>query len=238
MLYIAEIPHTGKITVWSAFDEDDFIGKVHDAHDQANDGSTLYEETTPTEQLEMAGVTLDEARTNPEDFAWLTDLYDKFGPDTKIRMAWPETEYTTEPRSEFVTCMNWLGHDLRAVRIYTSEDEVLEAIESDCDGAGALLDELAENARLFSDIADLLMGKLVEYPWLIEALDDAGVEIPADRRPVFAIHSDSEGGYWSKADGWVEDISDATFFDMPAPALPDACEDDARWIAFVPWRKK
>lgn len=246
-MYVIEIPHTGRPECWSALDGEDFIDRVVAAHEQGNDGTTLYEALTPAEMLEEYGVSIEEARED-ESLADVVALYDKFGPDTRLVCAYPSDEWVPvsdeDAPSRMDAIMAWLGRDRQRVIYLTSTDDALDALAGrgnynpwdghmGAEARDALVEQMTRDASYSTELQQAMMERLAELPELIGVLEAAGVRIPARFRPLFLIHSEQEDGYWSNEQGWVEDVGSASVYDQPLGSLPvevlDAC-----WIAFKP----
>ena len=111
MIYTVEVPSPGKANAWFAFDQGDFVGKVHAA--KATDDWTIYATTTPRQQLELIGDTAESSAAR-EAYAWIFKLAEEHGWDTLLYRAdylLSHGLFQTEPVSEFEACVAAVAHD-------------------------------------------------------------------------------------------------------------------------------
>lgn len=131
MIYVVEIPEQARPRAWFAFDQQDFVRKVRAS--KASGDWTIYALATAHGLLGSAGLTADApgaSDAQPEIFAlaerhgWEAELYRAdylLGPG----------EYQTEPVTEFEACVAAVAHDLRACRIYLSDESASSALYRD-----------------------------------------------------------------------------------------------------------
>ncbi|HUL13680.1 MAG TPA: hypothetical protein VLU73_16135 [Methylococcaceae bacterium] len=130
MIYVVEFPHQAHAYAWFAFEEQDFARKVQARH--AGD-RTLFAAATPRQQLEKTGHTPDSPGARTE-YAGIFDLAEEYGWDTVLYRAdylLGEGVYQAEPASEFDACVAAIAHDLRACRVYLSDEAATAALYRD-----------------------------------------------------------------------------------------------------------
>jgi len=130
MIYVVEFPHHAQPHAWFAFDKEDFSRKVRAGH---TGDRTLVSAATPRQQLEAAGVLPDSAGAR-DLYPGIFDLAQSHGWDTVLYRAdylLGEGVYQAEPVSEFDACVAAVADELRACRVYLSDQAATTALYTD-----------------------------------------------------------------------------------------------------------
>lgn len=151
MIYVVEIPNQGRAHAWFAFDQDDFIRKVHASKDQNE--WTIFTAMTPRQQLEMTGKTPDSPPAGED--AGIFARAEQHGWDTVLYRAdylLDPGVYQAEPVSEFDACIAAVAQDLQTCRIYGSDEAAMTALYQDplYDGRDGLYPHIALRDQLIA----------------------------------------------------------------------------------------
>lgn len=128
MIYVVEFPHAGHATCWFAFDEDDFVAKVH--ADARHAQVCIHACISARRMAELIAARSGGAQA-PE---WVLALADTHGWDTPLYRAdyaYAPGEYRAEPISVFEACVAAADHGLAACRLYLNETQALAALHGD-----------------------------------------------------------------------------------------------------------
>jgi hypothetical protein len=131
MILTLEIPFESKPRCWFAFDEDDFVRKVQLALPSTD--AIVYSVATPREMLARHDGTPELSKL-PITRAGILQLASEHGWDTQLYRADLFVApgcYQSEPVSEFLAYVAALAHTLKTCRVYTDEEEAMDALMND-----------------------------------------------------------------------------------------------------------
>ena len=131
MIYVVEIPHEARARAWFAFDQQDFARKVRAAREPGD--WTLFTASTPRQLLEATGIA-EETPVARGEYPEIFELADLHGWDTVLCRAdylLGHGVYQLDPVSEFEACVGAVAHDLRACRVYLSDEAATSALYRD-----------------------------------------------------------------------------------------------------------
>jgi hypothetical protein len=136
MILTLEIPHVGRPSCWFAFNEEDFIRKVRLARPAAT--GVIFDVSTPRQLLAVHERALDAPERSLRDAEWRA-LAEAHGPDTRVFRAdylLAPAHYQAEEVSEFIAHAAAVAHGLKACRVYSDEEQAMDALHQDSLYAG------------------------------------------------------------------------------------------------------